>query len=182
MSLETTFPTPEEYGFLQPHGRRRIVEFVIKRFSEPPRAVVFHLNYPGVSVESEVSPTYSTEAGSTVRNHLSIVVRPLYPFKQCGPLVPSAERPHPNRTPSDHLQHQAHLSLRSPQLTSRCWRLGVASFRPSRGRSPHGSIRIWLSVNLLSCRLKMRSHVNIIVGSRFIRLEWLDHSARALRP
>ena len=68
MSLETTFPIHRKYCFLEAHGQGRVVGLLIQRPFEPPRAIVLHLDYPGVSVEFEVSPTYAAEAGLTVSN------------------------------------------------------------------------------------------------------------------
>lgn len=71
MGLEITFPIPEGYGFLQVHGQGRIIGFLIQEPLQPPRAVAIHLDYPGVSVESQIPHTYSpSEAGSTVSNPL----------------------------------------------------------------------------------------------------------------
>ena len=66
--LATTFSIPEGYNFLQAHGQGRVVGFLIQRPLESPRAVVIHLDYPGVIMESEVSPAYSSEVGTTVSN------------------------------------------------------------------------------------------------------------------
>ena len=68
VSLETMFPIPEGYRFLEAHGQGRAIGFLIQRPHESTRAVVIHLDYPGVSVEFEVSPTYAAEAGLTVSN------------------------------------------------------------------------------------------------------------------
>jgi len=68
MSLETTFPMPEGYSFVQAHGQGRVVGFLIQRPPELPRTVVMHLDYPGVIIESEVSSAYTTQVqvGPTV--------------------------------------------------------------------------------------------------------------------
>ncbi|KAF9653264.1 hypothetical protein BDM02DRAFT_3265514 [Thelephora ganbajun] len=63
MSSETTFRLPDGYNFLHAHGQGRVVGFLIRRMPEPPRAVVVHLDYPGVIMESEVSPTCALGTG-----------------------------------------------------------------------------------------------------------------------
>jgi len=62
MSLEATVPVPEGYGFLQAHGQGRVVGLLIHGLDGPPKALVIHLDYPGVIVEFVVSPP----AGSNV--------------------------------------------------------------------------------------------------------------------
>ena len=62
MSLETTFPIPDGYGFVRARGQGRVVGFLIKRHGGLPRAVVTHLDYPGVSMESDVSPVYAVDS------------------------------------------------------------------------------------------------------------------------
>ena len=66
MGLETTFPIPEGYRFLQAHGQGRVVGFLIQRPLELPRTVVIHLDYPGVSVVCD----FPAEVGSTVSDLL----------------------------------------------------------------------------------------------------------------
>ena len=103
MSLETSFPIPDGYGFRHAHGQGRVVGFLIQRFLEPPRAVVIHLDYPGISMESKVSPPYATEAGSTVR--IPLYSRHSHPLKLRCFLVLSVEYLHPDRKSGGCLQH-----------------------------------------------------------------------------
>ena len=51
MSLETTVPIPEGYGFRTAHGQGRTVGFLIHGFNGPPRALIIRLDYPGVIME-----------------------------------------------------------------------------------------------------------------------------------
>jgi len=71
MSLETTFPLPEGYSFLQANGQGRVVGFLIQMGLEPPRAVIIHLDYPGITAEFGVSPAYSLGTGLTVGDALT---------------------------------------------------------------------------------------------------------------
>ena len=109
VSLETTFPIPEGYSFLQAHDQGRVVGFLIQRPPEPPRAVVIHLDCPGVSMESEVPPAYTAEIGPTVSG-LSFSF-PWRPLTRRGFLGLSLERLHPDRKSGNRLQYSAHFSL-----------------------------------------------------------------------
>ena len=68
ISLETTFPIPEGRDLLEAHGQGRAVGFLIQRPHRSSWAVVIHLDYPEVSMKSEVSPIYAAEADSPVSN------------------------------------------------------------------------------------------------------------------
>ena len=68
MSLETTFPIPEGYRFLEAHGQGRAIGFLIQKTRETTRATIIHLDYPGVSLEFKVSPAYADEAKLVVSN------------------------------------------------------------------------------------------------------------------
>lgn len=113
MSLETTFPIPEGFGFLRAHGQGRVVGFLIQKPLEPPRAVVIHLDYPGVIMESEVSPTYITGATAAVSN---LPLIPLASLNKMRFLVLSVEYLHPDGKSSGRLQHPIHFSLQNSQL------------------------------------------------------------------
>ena len=68
MSLETTFPIPEGCVFLQARGQGRVVGFLTWEWLRPPRAVVIHLDYPGLTMEYEVPPSHTTGGHLTVSN------------------------------------------------------------------------------------------------------------------
>ena len=70
MSLATTFPIPEGCGPLEAHGQGRVVGFLIPRPHGSLRAVVIHLDYPGVSMEFRIPPAYTVGVGPTVSNLL----------------------------------------------------------------------------------------------------------------
>ena len=57
MSSETAFPMSEEY-FVETRGQGRVVGFLARKHRESPRAIVIHLDYPGVNMVFEVSPSY----------------------------------------------------------------------------------------------------------------------------
>jgi len=63
MSLEATFPTPEGYGFAGAHGQGRVIGLLIGKSRGSLRAIVLHLDHPGVSMEFELPPTYSANSG-----------------------------------------------------------------------------------------------------------------------
>ena len=51
MILDTTFHLPEEHGLLKADGKGRVVGFLLQRSTELPRAIIIHLDHPGVTLE-----------------------------------------------------------------------------------------------------------------------------------
>lgn len=66
MNLETTFHFPGRYHLLRADGQGRVVGFLVRRLSEPPRAMVIHLDHPGLVMELDIPPTYAPRAGREV--------------------------------------------------------------------------------------------------------------------
>lgn len=64
---------PEGYSFLQAHGKWRVVGSLIQKPPEPPRTIVIHLDYPGVSMVFEVSSAYTAEVDPTASGISSFV-------------------------------------------------------------------------------------------------------------
>ena len=71
--MVTTFPIPEGCGSFEAHGQGRVVGFLTRKPHWSLWAVVIyviHLDYPGVSMEFEIPPTYTAGAGSNVSDLL----------------------------------------------------------------------------------------------------------------
>lgn len=89
MSPETTFPIPKEHSFIQAYGQGRVVGILTQDPQGLTQVVVIHLDHPGVSMESEVSPVYNIDVsnlpspyaiGVTKYNVISVPpVEDLYP-------------------------------------------------------------------------------------------------------
>ena len=68
MTLETTFHLPRGCSVLKTDGQGRIICFLVQWSLEPPRVMIIHLDYPGVTLESKFLKTYMFENGRIVSN------------------------------------------------------------------------------------------------------------------
>ena len=64
MNLETTFQLPNRGGHHGIDGQGRVLGFLGVIF--PGRVTFIHPDYPGVTVEAEIPPTYGHTAGGQV--------------------------------------------------------------------------------------------------------------------
>lgn len=99
MILDTTFHLPEEHGLLKADGKGRVVGFLLQRSTELPRAIIIHLDHPGVTLEYNISLTPTFEEDRQVGNHRFFVpcLLTLHEFS----VIP-VEHLRSHRTPSSH--------------------------------------------------------------------------------